>query len=124
MRAATGGSTWRDRLGAGLVAGAAAGLVAGALLWVVIIGLPLAQVVLGLWVSPLGPPSVVVAGQLQAVTVATWAAHLLDASFLLSIAVGVPAAGIFGAAAGAVGAALNAILPRGVGHPGQRPTAS
>lgn len=121
MRAATGDSTWRDRLGAGLVAGASAGLVAGAVQIVVIVGLTLAQVVFGLWVSPLGPPSVVVAGRLQPVTVATWAANVADVTFLLPMAAGVPAASIFGAAAGAIGAALNAIPPR---HPGQRPTAS
>ncbi len=124
MRAAPGVSTWRDRLGAGLVAGASAGFVAGALQIAVIIGLTLAQVVFGLWVSPLGPPSVVVAGRLQPVTVATWAANVSNVSFLLAMAAGVPAAGILGTAGGAVGAALNAILPGHAGHPGQRPTAS
>lgn len=121
MRAGRGGSTWRDRLGAGLVAGASAGLVAGALQIVVIVSLTLAQVAFGLWVSPLGPPSVVVAGRIQPVTLATWAANVLDVSFLVPMAVGVPTAGIFGAAAGAIGAALNAIRPR---HTRQRPTAS
>jgi hypothetical protein len=72
----------------------------------------------------LGPPSAVVAGRIQPVTIATWAANVLDVRCLLPMAAGVPAAGIFGAAAGAIGAALSAILPGHAGHSGQRWTAS
>lgn len=122
--AAGGRRTWRDRLGAGLVAGASAGLVAGALDVVVLISLSMAQVVFGLWVSPLGAPSEVVAGHLQTVTVATRASHLLNVTMLLAAVEGLLADALPGAAIGAVGAALRAILPGGAGNPGQPSTAS
>jgi hypothetical protein len=122
--AARGRRTWRDRLGAGLVAGVSAGLVAGALDVVVLIGLSMAQVVFGLWVSPLGAPSAVVAGHLQPVTVATRAANLLNLTMLLATVEGLFADAALGAAIGAIGAALRAILPGPASHPDQRPTAS
>lgn len=120
--AAGGRRTWRDRLGAGLVAGASAGLVAGVLDVVVIIGLLTAQVVFGLWIH--GRPSVVAAGHLQPVTVATMAANLLNVTTLLGMVEGLLADAVLGAAIGAVGAASRAILPGGAGTPGQPSTAS
>lgn len=124
MRAAMGRSIWRGRLGAGLVAGAVAGLVAGALDVVVVVGLLLAQVAFGLWVSPLGRPNVAVAGQLQPVTVATWASNWLNVTFLLATAEGLLGGAALGAAIGAIGAAVSTLLTGRAGHPGQRPTAS
>jgi len=115
MRAATGASTWQDRLGAGLVAGGSVGLVAGLLDFVVVIGLLLAQVAFGLWVSPVPP--------LHA-SVERMAGSLLSAAMLLATVEGLLAAAALGAAIGAIGAALSAILPGRAGHTGQHPTAS
>src|SRR5262245_4808828 len=121
MRAARSVRTWRDRLGAGLVAGASVGLVAGALDWVVIIGLLLAQAAFGLWVSPI-PPLHASADWMT--RVARTAGNLLNVTMLLMVLEGMLATGALGAAIGAIGAALSAILPRRAGHPGQRPTGS
>jgi hypothetical protein len=106
---------WRDRLRAGIVAGGSAGLVAGIFDWVAIASLLLAQVTFGLWVSPVPPLHASVERTLD---------NLLNLATLLIVVEGALAIAALGAAIGAGGAAVSAILPRRTDHPDQQPTAS
>lgn len=101
--------TWRERLGAGLVAGALTGLIGGAIAFVVLAGLFLAQAAFGLWVSPV-PPVGASAGRM--------ASTLAQAAMLVAVATTLFAAAALGAALGAIGAVLNAVhVSAGRGSP-------
>lgn len=123
MLASARRGAWRERLRAGLVAGGSAGLVAGVVAVLVVIGLSLAQVAFGLWVSPLGTPNAVVDGRLQPVSIERMAGSLAQGSMLLGMVGEVIMFAALGAAVGLIGAAASSVLSRRAGRGGPGPTA-
>lgn len=103
------GPTWRERLGAGLGAGALTGLVGGAVALLVLFGLFLAQEAFGLWVSPVPPVGASAGGMGVGASAGRLAGSLVKAGALLAIPTTLFADAALGAALGAIGAVLNAV---------------